>query len=70
MKLRLSYQDERGGIDFGEVEIIVDFAGAKYIRRAGDAPLQVARTVELEAEGGGRGEIGPWWSALTIEVLE
>jgi len=65
VKLKFSYQDERGGIDFGEIDI--DAEG--WMRRFGDAPVQASRMVELESEGGAGSE-QPWWSALTIEVME
>lgn len=65
MKLRFSYQDERGGIDFGEVEI--DAEG--WARPVGAAPVTASRTVELGAEGGEPTGL-PWWAALTIEVIE
>lgn len=66
MRLRFSYEDERGGIDFGEV--VVD-AGS-FLRQPGDAPLLASRSVKLDAEGGAGGEAPPWFSALTIEVVE
>ena len=67
MRLRLTYEDERGGIDFGEVCVEVDSRHAQvWLRRDGDSPAEASRVVELDM----RTDRGDWWSRLTVEVVE